>query len=162
MSQQLTVKNIEQAVLKIDDMDADSLEKLSEAHVLAQENFVGYVLSSAIEYKNDELLELLMYYFNIFSEAFALQGIQWKTIDDEAIENFQEEYIQTLDEYMETEDNDLIASMCNQPNMVSFLLSEIDAEDENGEQLSDETATYLFIVGVAMIALMNRSIQNQS
>ncbi|MGM0479325.1 MAG: hypothetical protein ACQERC_08880 [Bacteroidota bacterium] len=159
MSEQLTVKNIEKAVLKIDDLDADSLEKLSETHVLAQETFVGYVLSSAIEYKNDELLELLMYYFSIFSEAFAQQGIQWETIDDEAIENFQEEYIQTLDEYMETEDNDLIATLCNQPNMVSFLLNEIEAEDEDGDHLEDETATYLFIVGIAMIALMNRSIK---
>lgn len=160
MSTQITVKSIEQAVLKIDDLNEDSLEKLSEAHVLAQENFVGYILSSAIEYKNDELLELLMYYYNIFAEAFVLQGVQLEKITDDHIENFQEEYVQTLDEYMETEDNDLISSLCNQPNMVSFLLSEIDMEDENGEKLEEDTATYLFIVGIAMIALLNRAIKS--
>lgn len=160
MSTQITVKSIEQAVLKIDDLNEDSLEKLSEAHVLAQENFVGYILSSAIEYKNDELLELLMYYYNIFAEAFILQGVQLEKITDDHIENFQEEYVQTLDEYMETEDNDLISSLCNQPNMVSFLLSEIDMEDENGEKLEEDTATYLFIVGIAMIALLNRAIKS--
>lgn len=160
MSTQITVKSIEQAVLKIDDLNEDSLEKLSEAHVLAQETFVGYILSSAIEYKNDELLELLMYYYNIFAEAFAIQGVQLEKITDDHIEEFQDEYVQTLDEYMETEDNDLIASLCNQPNMVSFLLSEIDMEDENGQKLEDDTATYLFIVGIAMIALLNRAIKD--
>lgn len=159
MSTQITVKSIEQAVLKIDDLNEDSLEKLSEAHVLAQETFVGYILSSAIEYKNDELLELLMYYYTIFAEAFTIQGVQLEKITDDHIEEFQEEYVQTLDEYMETEDNDLIASLCNQPNMVSFLLNEIDMEDSNGEKLEEDTATYLFIVGIAMIALMNRSIK---
>lgn len=159
MSTQVTVKSIEQSVFKIDELDEDSLEKLSEAHVLAQETFVGYVLSSAIEYKNDELLELLMYYYNIFAEAMVIQGIRLEKITDDHIEEFQEEYVQTLDEYMETEDNDLISSLCNQPNMVSFLLNEIDMEDENGEKLEEDTATYLFIVGVAMIALMNRAIK---
>jgi hypothetical protein len=160
MSTQVTIKSIEQSVLKIDELDEDSLEKLSEAHVLAQETFVGYVLSSAIEYKNDELLELLMYYYNIFAEAIVIQGIQLEKITDDHIEEFQEEYVQTLDEYMETEDNDLISSLCNQPNMVSFLLNEIDMEDENGQKLEEDTATYLFIVGIAMIALMNRAIKS--
>jgi hypothetical protein len=159
MSTQLTVKSIEEAVLKLDGLDEDSLEKLSEAHVLSQETFVGYILSSAIEYKNDELLELLIYYFNIYIEAFIIQGIELEKITDDHIEEFQEEYVQTLDEYMETEDNDLISSLCNQPNMVSFILSEIDMEDENGQQLEEDTATYLFIVGIAMIALMNRAIK---
>lgn len=156
---QIKVKSIEEAVLKIDKLDEDSLEKLSEAHVLAQETFVGYILSSAIEYKNDDLLDLLIYYFNIFAEAAVIQGVELKKITDEDIEEFQEEYVQTLDEYMETEDNDLIASLCNQPNLLSFLLSEISMEDEEGEKLEDETGTYLFIVGVAMIALLNRAIQ---
>ena len=158
---QIKVKSIEEAVLKIDKLDEDSLEKLSETHVLAQETFVGYILSSAIEYKNDDLLDLLIYYFNIFSEAAVIQGVKLKKITDEDIEEFQEEYVQTLDEYMETEDNDLIASLCNQPNLLSFLLSEISMEDEEGEKLEDETGTYLFIVGVAMIALLNRAFKNR-
>ncbi|MDX1653514.1 MAG: hypothetical protein R3277_13540 [Brumimicrobium sp.] len=156
---QVKVKSLEEAVLKIDAMSEESLERLSETHVLAQETFVGYILSSAIEYQNDELMDLLIYYFNIFSEAIAIQGLNMKKITDDDIEVFQEEYVQTLDEYMETEDNDLIASLCDQPNMVSFLLSEINMEDEEGVALSEETSTYLFIVGVAMIALMNRALK---
>lgn len=155
---QITEKYIKEAVLKIDDLNEDSLEKISEAHVLAQEIFVGYILSSAIEYENDTLLDYLIYYFNIFSEAFAMQGVKMNKIDEDAIDEFQEEYMETLDEYMETDDEDLIGSMCNQPLMVSFLIHEITGEDETGEVMEEDLASHVFIVGVAMIALMNRAI----
>lgn len=156
---QIKVKSIEDAVNKIDGLDDDALEKLSETHVLSQTVLVGYIMSSAIEYENEQLMDLLIYYFNIFSEAVALQGAQLETVTEETIEEFQEEYVSVLDEYMETEDTELIDSFCNQPNLVSFLLSEIDMEDETGQKLDDDTATYLFIVGVALIALMNRSLK---
>jgi hypothetical protein len=35
---------------------------------------------------------------------------------------------------------------------------EISTEDEDGSSLSDETATQLFIVSLAMITLMNRAL----
>lgn len=155
---QITEKYIKEAVLKIDDLNEESLEKISEAHVLAQEVFVGYILSSAIEYENDSLLDYLIYYFNIFSEAFAMQGVKMNKIDEQIIDDFQEEYMQTLDEYMETDDEDLIGSMCNQPLMVSFLIHEITGEDETGAVMEEDLASHVFIVGVAMIALMNRAI----
>ncbi|RFC54358.1 hypothetical protein [Brumimicrobium aurantiacum] len=155
---QITEKYITEATLKIDGLTEDSLERISEAHVLAQDVFVGYILSSAVEYENDALLDYLIYYFNIFSEAFSMQGVKMKKIDEEMIDGFQEEYIQTLDEYMETDDQDLIASMCNQPMMVSFLIHEITGEDETGAVMEEDLASHVFIVGVAMIALMNRAI----
>ncbi len=155
---QITEKYITAATLKIDDLNEDSLEKLSEAHVLAQETFVGYILSSAVEYENDSLLDYLIYYFNIFSEAFAMQGVKMKKIDEAMIDDFQEEYVQTLDEYMETDDEDLIGSLCNQPMMVSFLIHEITGEDETGAVMEEDLGSHVFIVGVALIALMNRAI----
>src|SRR5690554_3135628 len=100
---QITEKYITEAVRKIDGLTEDSLEKLSETHVLAQDVFVGYILSSAIEYENDSLLDYLIYYFNIFSEAAAMQGVKMKKIDETIIDEFQEEYIQTLDEYRSEE-----------------------------------------------------------
>lgn len=155
---QITIKNIKDAVIKIDQLDDDSLERLSETYVLQQEVLIGYIMSSAIEYENDQLLDLLIYYYNIFSEAINKQGIEQGKVSEEEIDGFQEEYIAVLDEYMDTDDADLIGTFCNQPNMVSFLVSEIDMEDENGESLDEDTSTYLFIVGIAMIALLNRSI----
>jgi|SRR5690554_977873 len=155
---QITEKYITEGVLKIDSLTEESLEKISEAHVLAQEVLVGYILSSAIEYENDSLLDYMIYYFNIFSEAMAMQGVKMKKIDETIIDDFQEEYVQTLDEYMETEDQDLIGSLCNQPMMLSFLIHEISGEDETGETMEEELADHVFIVGIALIALMNRAI----
>ena len=154
---QITEKYITEAVLKIDGLTEDSLEKLAETHVLAQDVFVGYILSSAIEYENDSLLDYLIYYFNIFSEAAAMQGVKMKKIDETIIDEFQEEYIQTLDEYMETDDEDLINSLCNQPMMLSFLAHEISGADETGAVMEEDLATNVFIVGIALIALMNRA-----
>ena len=156
---QITVSSIEKAVNKIDQLDEDGLERLSETYVLQQEELVGYLMSSALEYENEQLLDLLIYYYNIFSEAIQQQGLGYQKITEEQIDIFQEEYISVLDEYMETDDVDLIETLCNQPNMLSFLVSEIEMEDENGETLDDDTATYLFIVGIAMIALLNKSIK---
>lgn len=155
---QITEKSITDAVLKIDSLSIEVLEKLSETYTLEQETFVGYILSSAIEYENDDLLDYLLYYFNIFSEAIATQGVKMKKIEEDLIDGFQEEYIQTLDEFMETDDEDLISSLCNQPMMLSFYVSDIFDEDENGEKLEEDLSNELFLVGVAMIALMNRAI----
>lgn len=155
---QVTVKSIEKAVEKIDKLDDDGLERLSETYVLKQEKLVGYIMSAAIEYDNDMLLDLLIYYFNIFSEALTIQGIEIEKITEDSIDAFQEEYVSMLDEYMETEEHELIDGFCNQPNMLSFLLSELEMEDETGQKLDDDTSTYLFIVGIAMIGLINKSI----
>lgn len=156
---QISIKSIENAVNKIDSLDEDSLDKFSETHVLQQEVFVGYIMSSAVEYQNELLMDLLIYYFNIFSEALVQEGIQLEKITEDHIDAFQEEFNSLLDEYMESEDMDLISSFCNQDNLLSFLVSEIEMEDGDGEKLDDDTATYLFIVGVAMIALFNRYIK---
>lgn len=155
---QITEKYITEAVLKIDGLTEESLEKISEAHVLAQDVFVGYILSSAIEYENDSLMDYMIYYFNIFSEALIMQGVKMRKIDETIIDDFQEEYVETLDEYMETDDEDLIGTLCNQPMMLSFLLHEITGEDETGEVMEEELASNVFIVGIALIALMNRAI----
>lgn len=154
---QITEKSITNAVLKLDNLSEDSLEKLSETYTLEQETFVGYILSSAIEYENDELLNYLLYYYTIFAEAIAQQGVKLKKIDEDFIDGFQNEYINTLDEFIETDDEDLISSLCNQPMMLSFYVSDIFGEDDEGNSLDEKLANELFLVGVAMIALMNRA-----
>lgn len=146
------------AIEKIDGLSDDALEKLSETHVKEQVTLVGYILSSAIEYESDSLLDHLMYYFNVFYEAISIQGVQLKTIDDAAIEDFQDEYFQTLDAFMETDDEDLILSLCNQPMLLSFFVNDIFGTDEEDATLPEDLANELFIVGVALITLLNRAI----
>ena len=157
---QVKEKSIIEAVNKIDELDEDSLEQLSEIHVSNQEAFVGYLFSSTIDSENEMLLELLIYYFNIFSEAIANQkDIAMEKVTEEIIDDFQEEFLAVIEEYTETEDADLIDTFCNQPAMLSFFLNELSMEDEAGENLDEDTVSYLFIVGVALIGLMNRALK---
>lgn len=154
----LKEKHILEAVNKITQLSEVELEEMSEKHTNDQVLFFSYLLSSAIEFENDELLDLVAFYFNIYLEAASIQQIKLRKIDDDLIDDFHEEYTDTLDEYMETEDDDLIKSLCNQPAMLDFLLNEIHGEDEDGEFLSDKMKSELFIVGIAMVALFNRAI----
>lgn len=154
----ITVENIEKAVLKVDNLDDDALDKLSETYGLAQEEFLGYVASAGMEFENDQLMGLIIYYYNIYFEAFTQQGVKLKKIDETMIDDFHQEYDNILEEYMEEEDMDLIVSLTNQPNLLSFMAMELEMEDDDGTRLDDETATQLFIVSTAMIAIMNKAI----
>ena len=91
--QQITIVNIEKAVNKIDNLDDDGLEKISETYGLAQQDFLGYALSAGMEFENDTLTGLIIYYFNIFFEAFAQQQVRLNTITNEDIDAFQDEFL---------------------------------------------------------------------
>ena len=158
---QIKVESVEKAVKKIDNLDDDSLEKISETHVLSQSKLVGYIMSSSIELDNEQLMELLIYYFNIFMEAAQNEGAELKVLSDEDIESFHEEYTDLLEEFSDKEDFDLIQDFCNQPILFSFLLTEINLEDETGQKLDDETADSLFLVGTALISLIDRAIKRK-
>lgn len=155
---QITIANIEKAVNKIDNLDDDGLEKISETYGLAQQDFLSYAMSAGMEFENDTLTGLIIYYFNIYFEAFAQQQVKVNRITNDDIDEFQDEFTQVLEEYMDTEDIDLILAITNQPNLIAFMANEIEMADDDGTQLDDETATQLFIVSTAMIGLMNKAI----
>jgi hypothetical protein len=54
-------KSIENAINKVDNLDDDGLENLSETYALSQDILLGYVMSAAIEYENEKLEGLLIY-----------------------------------------------------------------------------------------------------
>ena len=100
----VSLKSIEAAIKKVDNLDDDQLEKLSEQDALAQETLLGYVMSAALEYENEELEGLLIYYYCLLSEAFAQEGNSVRTVTEEDIDAFEEPYFQMLDLYFENDD----------------------------------------------------------
>lgn len=155
---EVSVKSIENAVDKIDAMDEDALERYSEAIVLSQEEFMGYIMSAALEFDNEELLNYLMYYYTIFHEAFVQEGLTLAKIDEAMIDAFQEEYFAILDEYQDEEDFDVIVAFSNQKFLMEFLLMEIQPDEEHAEEsLDEDTADHLFLVGTAMISMFSRA-----
>lgn len=151
--------SIEKAINKVDNLDDDGLEKLSEKYALAQETLLGYVMSAAIEYQNEKLEGLLIYYYCLISECFAQEGLKIRNITEEDIDTFEDPYFEMLDTYFEKDDDEVLDDFCDQPNLTQFMAMEISTEDEDGTSLDDETATQLFIVTLAMITLMNRAIE---
>ncbi len=155
----VSLASIEKAIEKVDNLDDDGLERLSETFALAQPTLLSYVMSAAIEYENDQLEGLLIYYFCLISEAFAQEQIRTVAVTEADIDGFEQPYFEMLDEYFENEDDDLLEDFCDQPQLVQFMAMEISTEDEDGTSLDDETATQLFIVTLAMITLLGRVIE---
>lgn len=156
---QVKVESIEKAVKKIDNLDEDGLEKISEENVLNQTQLVGYIMSSSIEFDNEQLMELLIYYFNIFMEAIKNEGAELKVLSEDNVDEFHEEYTEVLDEFSKKEDIENVLDFCNQPILFSFLMNELNLEDETGQTLDDETSNALFLTGVALISLLDRAIK---
>ena len=155
----VSLASIEKAIQKVDNLDDDALEELSEQLVKKQEILLGYVMSAAIEYKNEKLEGLLVYYYCLISECFTIEGIELRNVTEEDIDTFEEPYFDMLDTYFEDDDDEILENFCDQPELAQFMAMEISTSDEDGTSLDDETATQLFIVTLAMISLMNRVIQ---
>lgn len=155
----VSLESIEKAIKKVDNLDDDGLERLSETFALAQPVLLSYLMSAAVEYENEQLEGLIIYYFCVISEAFAQEKIRTVQVTETDIDGFEEPFFEMLDEYFENEDEDLMEDFCDQPNLVQFMAMEISTEDEDGTTLSDETASQLFIVTTAMITLMGRMIE---
>ena len=158
MGKQVTLASIEKAIDIVDNLDDDQLESLSEKYALAQQILLDYVASAATEYENEELEGLIIYYFCLINECFAQEGITFREVTEADIDELEEPYFDMLDQYFESEDEEIIESFCDQPQLAQFMAMEVSEDDEDGSALSEETATQLFIVCLAMISLLNRAI----
>ena len=155
----ITVESIEKAIKKVDNLDEDGLEKIAETYALAQQTLLGYIMSAADEYKNEQLEGLLIYYYCLISEAFTQQKVMLNQITEANIDEFEEPYFEMLDQFFDQDDEEIINDFCDQPELTRFMMIEISTKDDDGTSLDDDTATQLFIVTTAMITLMNRAIK---
>ncbi|MCE2712516.1 MAG: hypothetical protein LW688_08255 [Cryomorphaceae bacterium] len=151
--------SIERAIEIVDNLDDSGLESLSEKYALAQPTLLAYVMTAPEEYENEPLSGILIYYFCLISEAFAQEGISLNPVTEDQIDAFEEPFFELLDAYFDKDDQELLDDFVDQPELTQFMAFEISTNDEDGSSIDDETATQLFIVSVAMITLMSRSIK---
>ena len=156
---QVSVGSIDKAIKKVDNLDEDGLEEVTEQYALAQQLLLGYIMSAPTEYENEQLEGLLIYYFCLISESFSQESIEIKEIKEKDIDEFEEPYFQMLDDYFDADNEDIIFDFSDQPELIRFMMIEISTEDADGTTLDDDTATQLFIVATAMICLMSKSIK---
>ncbi|MGV6861563.1 MAG: hypothetical protein ACWA41_07310 [Putridiphycobacter sp.] len=153
----VSTENIEKAVIKIDKLSEDALEKLIEAFTLKQQDLINYVMQAGFDFENEELNAFSIYYFAIVMEAFNMQGLKLKEINEQDISDFQEPYLLALDE-VNKEEFISMHELLNQPHLISFILNELGAKDVDGESFDEETQNQLFIVLMGMIGLLNNAI----
>ena len=153
----VSLASIEKAIQIVDNLNDDQLEEISEKYALAQPELCGYAMSAAMEYENEQLEGLIIYYFVLLNEAFNQEGLTVKQVDEELIDAFETNYNEILDAYFENDDEDLLEEFCDQPHLVQFMAMELSIEDEDGTTLDDETATQLFVVITAVITLLGRA-----
>jgi len=155
----VTSESISKSIDKIDGMSEDALDKLIETFASKQETLLNYVMQAGVEYENEDLNAFSIYYFAIVLEAFLQEGVELNEVTDKTIEEFQEGFVYALEEINKNEDNSALFELVNQNNIMEFMFNEIEAEDEDGESLEDETKTQLFIVTSGMIGLLNAAIK---
>ena len=150
---------IERAIDVVDNLNDDQLEATFEKYALTQQMLLEYVMSAPIEYENEELEGLLVYYFCLINECFSQEGIKLREVTEEDIDEMQEPFEEMLDQYFDDEDEEILESFCDQPELAQFMAMEVSTDDEDGSTMSDETASQLFTVTIAMISLMNKAIE---
>ena len=156
---QVSNENIEAAIKKIDGLGEDALDKKIETFTLQQQNLVDYLLQAGLEYENEELNMFSIYYFAIVMEAFNEAKISLKEISEDAIDDFQDPFVLALDAIYKDEDYSHMQDLIQQNDLMQFMMNEIEAVDEDGEALTEETKTQLFIVSSGMIGLLNGAIE---
>ncbi|GAB5418298.1 MAG: hypothetical protein Crog4KO_15980 [Crocinitomicaceae bacterium] len=156
---QVSINSIEKAINKIDNLDDEGLGRISETYAVAQQTLLGYIMSASVEYQNEQLEGLLIYYYCLISEAFAQEQVKVRNINEDDIDAFEQPFFEMLDQYFESENEDIIHDFTEQSELIRFMMMEITTKDEDGTSLDDDTATQLFIVSAAMISLMSRGIE---
>ncbi len=156
---QVSLKSIEAAINKIDGLSEDALDRQIETFTLKQQSLVNYLLQAGVEYENEELNVFSIYYFAIVFEAFLQEGLSVSEIKDENIEAFQDPFVLALDAIYKNEDYAPMQDIIGQHHLAQFMMNEIEAVDEDGESLTEETKTQLFIVTSGMIALLHQAIE---
>ena len=87
---QVSINSIEKAIDKIDNLDDEGLGRISETYALAQQTLLGYIMSASVEYKNEQLEGLLIYYYCLISEAFTQEQVTLNQISEDDIDAFEQ------------------------------------------------------------------------
>ncbi len=151
-------ESILKAIDLVDNLDDN---QFSEQLSIKEENqpiLLGYLLSAAEEYENEMLEGLILYYFSLIIEAFKNEGVELSQVTEEQIDAFQEPFHEMLDQYFDTDNEEILEDFCDQPHFTRFMIVEVSEPDVDGTELDDETATQLFIVALAAIVLLTKSI----
>ena len=129
-----TYQDIEDAFNEIDNLNDQELEQLCEKHTLSQPELLEYILSASVEYKNEQLEGLLVYYFCLLMEIRIKKAPLDLKINEEIIVSFEDNFLNIINEYFESEKIELLEEYTDQGELVKFMIIEISTPDEDGSK----------------------------
>jgi hypothetical protein len=154
---QITHESIDKALDKIDNLSDEQLDQLIEKYTAQQPDLMNYIMQAGMEYENEDLNGFAIYYFTVIYEAFLQQDVKLRQITEDDIEEFQEPFLEALDAIQKNDNHEPLQELISQISLQEFMVEEMDAEDEAGEQLDEEMKTQLFMVSAAIIGLLNEA-----
>jgi len=157
----ITQETIRKAIITIDNSNDEDLEKVFKKFRDKQPNLLKYIEDAHQAYGNEQLEYLLFYYFCLICQCFDHQKLKISCVSEKDINEHHFQYIEMMEEYVEKEDEEIIDSYVDQPELTKFLLIEFSEPDDDGTTLSEDTATQLFRICLSMVALLNRCISKE-
>jgi len=155
---QVQLEHIEKAIDIVDNLNDDALEELTDRLIDLQPELVGYLMTAVEDYKNENLSGYIAYYYSLVMESFSQANLKLGLIKSKDIEDQEDEFTAMLDNYFSSEDLEIVEDFTEQSALVQFILIDISTDDVDGSSMDEETATQIFIVFVAMTALLNKAI----
>ena len=155
---QLTWEKIEEAAIFVDNLSDDDMSAFAEKYMEEQTELIGYLMSAAYEFNDDDLSWSTTFLFTVAYKAFELSSVTLKKITEQEINDFLEPFQELIIEYNKTENEELLYEYLGQQDLIEFMASEVDAMIE-GEDISEETGDALYMVTLSMVGLMNKAIQ---
>jgi hypothetical protein len=155
---QISESVIEESLAFLNEANDDLLNQKTEQYAEKYESLVAYVFQTAAEENDEDLLGYLVYYYTLIMEIFETAGFQIPQVDDEMIDSFHEEYIEILEDFQENEDFAMLSDFIGQPVLMSFLIEDIEMEDEYGNKIDDSTQSMLNVILLGLVGILNRAV----
>lgn len=155
---QISEDAIDKALDFINAANDEVLNQKSEHYADNYESLVAYVFQTAAEENDEDLLGYLVYYYTLIMNIFETAGFEIPTVDDALIDEFHEEYLEILEDFDEERDFTELGDFIGQPVLMSFIIQDIDMEDDNGVKIDEEMQSMLNMILIGFVGVLNRAV----
>jgi hypothetical protein len=155
---QISEEVIEKSLAFINNASDDILNLKSEEYADNYETLVAYVFQTAAEENDEDLLGYLVYYYTLIMNIFETAGYHIPEVSDSMIDAFHDEYLELIEEFQEDEDYSDLSTFIGQPTLMSFLIQDMEMEDEDGSKIDEELQSMLNMILIGFVGVLNRAV----
>lgn len=153
------VKDLDQAIKKIDSIDENELQSLLDGYAEKQKPLITYILATCENFDNSQnVASLALYYYAIFYESFINADAEPEKLTEDKMKGFLDVYMPIIEEKDADKMSEQMLKLIEQDVLFSFLVNEILHEDEQGNKMGDDEQQQVYILGTIMIGMLNKGV----